>query len=67
MIENSADFVFETDDDPPEREERVDPLGTPPTTVIRAGRRFRLIHWELRTRGGERARARFIYRLLGRA
>jgi hypothetical protein len=60
--EDTAEFFFEADDEPPEREERPDPLGFPPKTVVHSGRRFRFLRWELRTQSGKRAKPRFFYR-----
>jgi hypothetical protein len=59
--EETAEFIFEADDEPPAREERLDPLGLPPENVVRAGRRFKLLRLELITKSGKRARPRFIY------
>ena len=62
--EDTAEFVFEAEGEQPQRELRPEPLGVAPDTVVRAGRRFRLLRWELRAEGGKRATPRFIYRLI---
>jgi hypothetical protein len=63
--EDTAEFFFVSSEQA-EREERPDPLGMPPDSVVRAGRRFKLWRWELRATSGGRTRSRFIYRLLCR-
>jgi hypothetical protein len=62
----TADFVFEADGEPTEREVRPAPFGLPPDDLERTGRRFKLRRLELITESGKPARPRYIYRLLNR-
>jgi hypothetical protein len=63
--EDTAEFVFESEDEPPEREDRVEPIEGPPEVVVRAGRRVKLTRWELLASGGHPSKTRFFYRLFG--
>jgi hypothetical protein len=62
--EDTAEFVFVADGEQPQSEMRPEPLDFAPDTVVRAGRRFRLMRWEVHAEGGKRAKPRFIYRLI---
>jgi hypothetical protein len=54
----TADFFFEADGEPTQREVRLATLGLPPDNLERAGRPFKLRRLELITESGKPARTR---------